>query len=161
MTRRLLALLDRLEREADAGCRPASMQWILQMRLVYIGMKGCPKPQPLRVGELLRRIAAKKSLVRCQPPIVKRMLRSRQFGVSMPGGGECLIHWRSKVVKEIRSNASHGVWALLDVDFQNCYPSLEWDDIEDAVNRHVPELSCWTRWCHGMPRVSDCILKHG
>ena len=126
------------------------MQWILRTRLVYIGKKDSTKPRPLRVGEVLRRMVAKYLLARHQSAIVKRMLRCRQFGVSLPGGTECLIHWRETVIAEISSDPSNGVWALLDLDFQNCYPSLEWDDIEDATDKHAPELSRWVRWCHGV-----------
>ena len=149
-TRRLLFQLDRLQGDAARGQLPESLDWLLRTRVVYIDKKGSPKPRPLRVGELLRRVVAKRALWMNRPRVVQRMLKSRQFGVALPGGGECLIHWRATVVEEIRSDPAHGVWALIDLDWQNCYPSLEWDDVEESTERWVPALGPWTRWCHGI-----------
>ena len=41
VTRRLLLLLDRLEREADAGCMPESMRWILSRNPDHSGWASC------------------------------------------------------------------------------------------------------------------------
>ena len=43
------------------------------------------------------------------------------------------------------------VLAELDLDFENAYPSLEWDSIRTAVAEHLPEILPWTQWCHEAP----------
>ena len=162
VTRRLLALLDRLERMAGAGTLPVAMDWILRTRLLFIGKKNSTKPRPLRVGKFFRRMVAKHSLAELQPRILQRMLQARQCGVCLPGGTDVLIHWRDTVIKEIQSDVNHGVWAIIDLDWQNCYPSIEWDAIEDSVDRHLPELSRWTRWCHGARSAGEADgIAHG
>ena len=76
------------------------------------------------------------------------MLRARQFGVCVPGGAEALIHARSVIEQSAQASPDAGVWAAIDVDFVNFYPSLEWDDIEDEIETHLPDIVAWTRWCH-------------
>ena len=111
------------------------MDWILGTRVVFIDKKGSPKPRPLRIGEFFRRLIAKRNLSMHQPRLAQRMLKARQFGVAIPGGAESLVHWRTTVIEEIQADSLHGVWALLDLDWQNCYPSLEWDSIEESVEK--------------------------
>jgi phosphoserine phosphatase len=41
--------------------------------------------------------------------------------------------------------------AVVDVDWKNAFPSIEWDSIRDAVEELLPEVSAWTRWCHAAP----------
>ena len=149
-TRRLLALLSRLQSEAASGRLPQCMNWLLRTRVVYIGKKGSSKPRPLRVGEFLRRVISKRELFKQRPQIMRRMLAARQFGIALPGGAECLIHWRAAIIEEIKANPACGVWAIVDLDWANCYPSLEWDDVEDSIDKWVPALGPWTRWCHGV-----------
>ena len=49
------------------------------------------------------------------------MVEAAQFGVSMPGGAEALVHTRETIEAAIRSDPSCGVWATVDVDFQNAF----------------------------------------
>ena len=78
------------------------------------------------------------------------MLLFRQFGVAVPKGTETLIHFRITARKLIVEWNGH-VLLELDIDFQNAYPSLEWDSIREAVQEHLPELLPWTQWCHSAP----------
>jgi hypothetical protein len=73
-------------------------------------------------------------------------LGARQFGVALPGGAEGLIHWRTGVEKHLAQSESP--LAVIDVDFANAYPSLEWDSIRSSVDSLLPEVSPWTHWCH-------------
>ena len=75
------------------------------------------------------------------------MVDAAQFGVSMPGGAEALVHTRETIEATIRSDPAHGVWACIDVDFQNAFPSLRHESIDTAVGDRIPELQPWSRWC--------------
>ncbi len=145
---RLLRALHSMEKLALEGNLPDCWQWILGTRLVFIGKKNSTKPRPIRVGELWRRVIAKHALHRFQGRIRQHMIRARQFGVCVPGGTETLIHARSVLEECIQSDPGNGVWAVIDLDWANCYPSLEWDDIDDAMQDVLPEVAPWTRWCH-------------
>lgn len=145
---RLLAAIAAAETMAERGDLPDSWRWVLNTRLVFLKKKTGTKPRPVRVGEVWRRILAKHSLSKHLPRVRKIMLAAHQYGVAVPGGAEILVHTRNVAEEAIRRDASQGVWAFVDVDLVNCFPSLEWDDVEEAVDEAVPELSPWTRWCH-------------
>ena len=51
----------------------------------------------------------------------------------MLGGAETLLHTREIIENAIRSDPSCGVWATVDVDFQNAFPSLVYEAIDSAV----------------------------
>ncbi len=156
---RLLRALADLESKALAGELPDSWQWILRTRLVFIKKKTGTKPRPVRVGEVLRRIIAKHCLHHLQERIRQSMLKKRQYGVSLPGGAEVLIHAREALEGAVRSSPSAGVWALIDVDLVNCFPSLEWATIEAAIAHEFPDCFAWTRWCHKV--AADIFLPSG
>ena len=73
------------------------------------------------------------------------MVEAAQFGVSMPGGAEALVHTRETIEAAVRSDPAHGVWACVDVDFQNAFPSFRHEAIDTAVGARVPELQPWSR----------------
>ena len=75
------------------------------------------------------------------------MVNASQFGVSMPGGTEALIHTRDAMEAAIKSNPDGDVWACIDVDFRNAYPSLLHDSIDAAMKARMPELQPWSKWC--------------
>ena len=75
------------------------------------------------------------------------MVEAVQFVVSMPGGAEALVHTRETIEAAVRSDPAHGVWACVDVDFQNAFPSLRHEAIDTATGARVPELQPWSRWC--------------
>ena len=73
---------------------------------------------------------------------------ARQYGVGMPGGADTLVHFRIVLEKIFRSGNISECMALLDVDFKNAFPSIEWDSIREAIDALLPQLSDWTNWCH-------------
>ena len=68
-----------------------------------------------------------------------------QFGVSMPGGAEVLVHARS-TIEELGSRGELPPMAVVDVDLINCFGTFEWPKIVEAVDRHLPVASPWNRW---------------
>ena len=58
------------------------------------------------------------------------MAEACQFGVSMPGGAEALVHIREAIDGTIRANTDLGIWAVIGVDFQNAFPSV----FHEAIN---------------------------
>ncbi len=156
---RLLRALADMENKALAGELPDIWRWILRTRLIYIKKKTGTKPRPVRVGEVLRRIIAKHSLHHRQERIRQAMLKKRQYGVSLPGGAEVLVHARDALEDTVCSSPAAGVWAMVDVDLVNCFPSLEWAEIESAMEEEFPDLVAWTRWCHKV--AADIFLPSG
>ena len=75
------------------------------------------------------------------------MVEAAQFGVSMPGGAKAFVHTRETIEAAVRSDPAYGVWACVDVDFQNAFPTLRHEAIDTAVGARVPELQPWSRWC--------------
>jgi hypothetical protein len=146
---RLLAAIVAAEAMAERGDLPSSWRWVLNTRLVFLKKKTGNKPRPVRIGEVWRRLLAKHALSKHLPQVRETMLAAHQYGVAVPGGAEILVHARNVAEEVIRRDVAQGVWAFVDVDLVNCFPSLEWDDIEEAMDEAMPELSPWTRWCHG------------
>ena len=72
------------------------------------------------------------------------MIRASQFGVSMPGGTEALIHTRETLEAAIRADAGGDAWACIDIDFKNAYPTLFHDAINMAMKARIPELQPWS-----------------
>ena len=91
---------------------------------------------------------AKHSLGKFTNSIRKVMLESHQYGVAVPGGVDILIHARSAIENHLRSDPSLGVWAVVDVDFVNAFPSFHWDAIDASMDELCPEMAAWSRWCH-------------
>ena len=59
-TSRLFRVLALLQDKAHKGNLPENCRWILDSRLVFLKKKKGPAPRPVRVGEVWRRIIAKK-----------------------------------------------------------------------------------------------------
>ena len=112
----------------------------MNSRLVYIAKKTGSVPRPIRVGEIWRRLISKHLLHRHETKVRKVMVEAAQFGVSMPGGAEALVHTRETIEAAVRSDPAYGVWACVDVDFQNAFPTLRHEAIDAAVGARVPEL---------------------
>lgn len=157
---RLLRALHVFESLATAGSLPDCWRWVLGSRLVFASKKHGPVPRPIRVGELWKRVSATHSLNRNIATARRAMLRVHQYGVAVPGGTDTLIHARAVLEQAIRADPANGVWAVIDVDFANAFPTLEKQAIEAAIAEFVPELSAWTRWCHGAG-PADVVLPSG
>ena len=156
---RLLRALAETERLADRGLLPRCWNWLLGSRLVFLHKRSGSKPRPVRVGEVLRRMIAKRSLHQQLPKIRQAMLDAHQYGVAIPGGAEILVHARDVIEETVRNDPAQGVWAAVDVDLVNCFPRLEWDEIDEAVAETLPEMAAWTAWCHEGP--ADIHLPSG
>eukprot|EP00732_Lithocolla_globosa_P005557 Lithocolla_globosa_v1_NODE_5836_length_1177_cov_43.442068.p1 type:complete len:178 gc:universal NODE_5836_length_1177_cov_43.442068:774-241(-) len=86
--------------------------------------------------------------------IQTNMIRSNQFGVSVPGGAELLIHWRTQCNEHLQMEdnmVEDDPWAVIDIDVENCFPSIEWSSIEEAVKIYAQGLLAWHRWKHSKP----------
>ena len=145
---RLLRALHVTETMAAAGQLPDAWRWMLGSRLVYIQKKRSRVPRPIRVGELWRRVVAKWLAHRHAPRVRRVMLESHQYAVSVPGGADVLIHARRTFRESVVHDAGLGVWAEVDVDFVNAFPSLGWEAIDHELETSLPALAPWGRWCH-------------
>jgi len=139
-----------LHAAAAAGGLPECARWMLESRLVFLRKKTGPAPRPVRVGELWRRIIAKRLVHSTRAEAQALLLRFRQFGVAIPAGTDALIHIRSVLEDALCADAGPAL-AVLDLDLQNAFPSLEWDSIRAAIGEHLPALSPWVAWCHASP----------
>ena len=159
---RLLRALQVTEALAAAGRLPDAWRWMLDSRLVYIKKKGSATPRPIRVGELWRRVISKWLLHRHVPTVREAMLKNHQYGASVPGGREAVVHARRTFREVVQACPELGVWAEVDIDFINAFPSLLWGYIGDAVAEFAPGLAAWTEWCHSEPtRVTlPCGSEH-
>ena len=156
---RLLQAIHALEAKAAEGAPPATWKWMLESRLVFIAKKKGPAPRPVRVGEVWRRVVAKHSLHQHGHRVRQRMLDAHQYGVAIPGGADVLVHTRTVLERCLQDDPSTGVWAVIDLDFENAFPSLEWPAIDKGMDSLMPELAPWTQWCHEGP--SDISLPSG
>ena len=75
------------------------------------------------------------------------MVQACQFGVYMLGGAEALVHTREIIEGTIRANPDLGICAVVDVDFQNAFPSLFHEAIDSALEATVAELRRWSKRC--------------
>ena len=105
--------------------------------------------RPIRVGELWRRAIAKWIIDADRSRVQAFCLAARQFGVAVPGGTEGLIHFRTLLERSLLAGTQ--AMAVIDVDWKNAFPTIEWDSIREAVNELLPEVSAWTQWCHEAP----------
>ena len=78
----------------------------------------------------------------------KLMLSLRQFGVSLPGGAEALIHFRKVTEQLLQSSTVAEILAILDIDLVNAFPSFEWEAIREGLAEYMPGILPWTQWCH-------------
>jgi hypothetical protein len=156
---RLLHALGDMQELAITGRLPDCWGWILNSRLVFLSKKSGPKPRPVRVGELWRRVVAKRALHKHLPRIRQVMLAAHQYGVAIPGGAEILVHARMVLEETICQDPANGVWAIIDADLVNCFPSLEWDDVDETMSDALPDIAPWTAWCHRAP--ADIELPSG
>jgi hypothetical protein len=77
-------------------------RFILDSRLVFLKKKRGSVPRPIRVGELWRRVVAKRLLYDNKVDIAAVCKDARQFGVGFPGGADVLIHFRTILEKVCR-----------------------------------------------------------
>ena len=81
---------------------------------------------------------SKHLLHRFEFKVRQSMIEACQFGVSILGGTESLVHTRVTIEGIIRANHGLGVRAVIDVDFQNAFPSLLHDALDSVLERGYP-----------------------
>ena len=143
---RYFRLLNRFIDEAIAGSLPEACRWILVSQATFLTKPGTDVPRPIRAGEFLRRLVGKQILRRFGSRIKQVMLAAAQYGVSLPGGAETLIHCRD-TFEQVAATGVLGAVAVIDADLVNCFGSFEWTSIREAISNRLPELSPWNNWC--------------
>lgn len=143
----LLRAVARLVVAGHSGSLPPAAGWLTQSRLVFLRKPGTETPRPIRVGEVWRRLVAKRLVADNRTSLQQLLVRSRQCGVALPGGADVLVHLR-RCLEEAAESSEEAV-AVLDLDLRNAFPSLEWHAVRAAVARDAPEVMAWTEWCHG------------
>ena len=73
-----------------------------------------------------------------------------------------LIHAREIIKAAIVAGDDNGVWAVIDVDFVNSFPTFFHEAIDRAVESRIPELQPWSHWCqaHCGNILLPCGAKH-
>ena len=84
-----------------------------------------------------------------------RELHSRKPEVS---GSKGLVHFRVALEKHFGKEALKPL-AMIDVDFCNAFPSLEWGAKREAVEAGLSIAAPWAHWCHAAP--TRIILPSG
>ena len=143
---RYLRLLGKLIDSGLDGTLPSTAKWILGSQLAFIDKKGSSVPRPMRAGEYLRKIIGKSLLQRFAPLIKKLMLEFGQFGVSVPGGIDVLIHARS-TIEDLACKGVIDPLVVVDADLINCFGMFEWPSIVGSTTSFLPEVKPWLEWC--------------
>ena len=94
ISRRLVQSVSKFVDVASKGALPNNAAFLLDSRLMFLRKKRGPKPRPIRVGELWRRVVAKRLMHDHHADIASMCKAARQFGVGFPGGVDVLIHFR-------------------------------------------------------------------
>merc|ERR1711954_200643 len=106
------------------GIREGSLleeaRWITFSRTIFIGTKGGKKPRPIKVGELLRAVAARGILNKNEKRLRKFLARNHQFGIAISGGVEALVHWRTTLEEAIRAGKAPTM-VIADLDMKNFF----------------------------------------
>ena len=147
VTNRLLRAVAELGRLGRTGQLPVSARWILDSRVAFLRKPGTDTPRPIRVGELWRRLIAKRVASDQRDKFQRLFFANRQCGVALPGGADALIHLRRCL--EQAADRVEDAAVMLDLNLRNAFPSLEWSAVREGVQIFAPEISQWTLWCHG------------
>ena len=123
MVNRLLRVVETFLGRALGGDLLGGPHWILHSQLTFLCRLGSDTPRPVRVGDHLRRLIGKRLLVNFGAKIRKVKLEFLQFGVSVPGWAEALIHAR-RAVEEVAAWGGLGAVPVVDVDIINCFGML-------------------------------------
>ena len=70
------------------------LSWIMDSGVVHIAEESSVFSGPIRMGEIWRRLLSKHLLHRHDVKVRRTMVEACQYGVSMPGGAEGLVHTR-------------------------------------------------------------------
>ena len=154
---RLYAALSAFLDMAESGELPESLRWLTRSRLIFLRKKNSAKPRPIRVGEVLRRCAAKRLAHDHRAELRRFFLKHGQYGVSIPGGADALVQFRMEMEAHLRELDVPMV--ALDLDLVNAFPRFTWEAIRSSVGQHAPGLAPWTSWCHR--QAAEVVLPCG
>ena len=107
---RLLSAVDSLMAVAARGGLPEELRSLTRSRLVFLNKKHGVKPRPIRVGELLRRMVAKRLAHDNRGELQRFFLRRRQFGIAISVGAEALVHVRADLEAHARAGHDGPQW---------------------------------------------------
>ena len=138
IARRLIQSISKFVEVASKGTLPDAAGFLLDSRLVFLRKKRGRKPRPIRVGELWRRVVAKRLMHDHNADIASMCKSARQFGVGYPGGVDVLVHFRIVFEKIARAGSLDEVMAILDINYKNMFPSIEWKAIREAIAELLP-----------------------
>ena len=71
-------------------------------------------------------------------------VKSRQYGVGIPGGCEGLVYFRQAFEASLKRDSGSPL-VVLDSDLKNAFPFFEWEHIRASVDNHAPGVAAWTR----------------
>ena len=143
----LLGAIGRLHEVAAKGELCAAARWLLDSRLVFLRKKSGNAPRPIRVGEMWRRVIAKRLVDANREKAQRFCLAARQFGVAVPSGAEGLVHFRAQAERLL---GAADTATAVDVDLKNAFPTLEWDE-SGRLWKHSSRT-----WRRGRAAVMPC-----
>ena len=160
--RRLRRTLGLLLDAIASGSVVEEGRWLTYSRLIYLQKKRgeliLDTPRPIKVGEVLRSAAAKRTLRKHEQTLLPTLIRMRQYGVSLPGGAEALAHWRATVEEAAKAGIIRPV-VTADLDMKNFFNSVEWDAIRRSVQEHLEVVAPSVAWEQKVPGTT--ILPDG
>ena len=129
VSQKLIQSIGRLVDVATKGELPDGARFLLDSRLVFLRKKRGKKPRPIRVGELWRRVVAKRLMHEHRGDVAALCKKARQYGVGFPGGVDVLVHFRIILEKIARMEDFDEAFAILDASFKNMFTSIKWKAI--------------------------------
>ena len=93
----------------------------------------------------MRSAAAKRTLRKHEQALLPTLVRTRQYGVSLPGGAEALAHWQATVEEAAKAGVMRPV-ATADLDVKSFFNSVEWDAIRRSVQEHLEVVAPSVAW---------------
>ena len=114
---KLLKALAAMSKAGEEGRLPASAAWINDSRVALLSKPGTETPRPIRIGELWRRVIAKKAVAGSSAHLQKFFLKNGQCGVALPGGADLLVHLRQCI--EAAGDGSPEELVVLDLELRN------------------------------------------
>ena len=144
---RLLTALGKVLDMVAAGEVPEAGRWLAWSRNIWLEKKVGPAPRPIKVGEVLKAAAAKRTLQEEEPSLQPKLIAMHQWGGGAPGGAEAMTHWRSTIVDAARCGTIPAV-VTADLDLVNFYNSVEWPEIRASIAKHCEALQPMVQWKH-------------
>ena len=107
-----------------------------------------PKVRPIQMGEFMRKWVSRRLLQLNGSDIDRVMAAARQLGVRSRGGAEALAIFQQIVYDLWKAGHLERPLARVKIDEKNCFGSLEWPAVRQAVQQSLPRHSAVTCWKH-------------